>query len=277
MGTRLSHLGRTLSVTFSLLGGSNILTVVAFRSLRSEVIGLHFGRCYANYAYPPSYPIYIYKGAPHKRLLAGGPVRPSGGRLRVGPEDEDTGLEMVVGGWKGRAAFVGGVGCCGSDLTCSFRVFTRGPGEGPRPGSGVIMVPGTTGGTGTGHRTTTHHLSPTISVVLVTIITISTVYFGLTVHLGVGRIGSRVGSIGTTVSRLSDRGAILRIRLRHEVSCTGLRLRTVRLNVGGPSGSSIICVGMGSRGITGDNSNALLGTRWWVSYGAWCARGKCRD
>lgn len=44
IGNRLSGLGATLSSTFSYLGPNKVVTIVAFRSLRSEVIGRGFTR-----------------------------------------------------------------------------------------------------------------------------------------------------------------------------------------------------------------------------------------
>lgn len=99
LGRRLSILQSALSSVVSLLGPKKELYVVAFRSLRSEVIGDSFHGGRGPYVYPDRFPIYMYKGMSGKGIVAEGPVLPSRRRLAMGDESGDTGLEVFRHTW----------------------------------------------------------------------------------------------------------------------------------------------------------------------------------
>lgn len=94
LGRRLSMLHSALSAVVSLLSSKKEVYVVAFRSLRSHVMGSGFGGGRGPYAYPDGFPIYMYKGGSGKHIIAEGPILPSRGRLRRGDESGDTGLHI---------------------------------------------------------------------------------------------------------------------------------------------------------------------------------------
>lgn len=119
-------------------------------------------------------------------------------------------------------------------LAYDFEMFMPKPEKKSEPRDNIVVMPKAAKKAKARRNAAARRLSPTVSVILITVVALSAVCFNLAIRLKINEVKSEINDVKSAIAELDSEKTVLEVELQRRISYANLEIEAMQLGMKKP-------------------------------------------